>query len=67
MVEHTQTIRRLLPTNCLSLFDHFFWGGRGLVLEGLILFPARGRLAGINSSLSNKFFVNNKNLLNQEI
>ena len=66
MVEHTQTIRRLLPTNCLSLFDHFF-GGRGLVLEGLILFPARGRLAGINSSLSNKFFVNNKNLLNQEI
>ena len=66
MVEHTQTIRRLLPTNCLSLFDHFL-GGTGLVLEGLILFPAGGRLAGINSSLSNKFFVNNKNLLNQEI
>ena len=23
MVKHTQTIRRLLPTNCLSVFDHF--------------------------------------------
>ena len=31
MVKHTQTIRRLLPTNCLSVFDHFV----GLVLEGL--------------------------------
>ena len=23
MVKHTQTIRRLLPTNCLCVFDHF--------------------------------------------
>ena len=23
MVRHTQTIRRLLLTNCLSMFDHF--------------------------------------------
>ena len=23
MVKHTQTIRQLLPTNCLSVFDHF--------------------------------------------
>ena len=23
MVKHTQTIRRLLATNCLSVFDHF--------------------------------------------
>ena len=23
MVKHTQTNRRLLPTNCLSVFDHF--------------------------------------------
>ena len=23
MVKHTQTIRRLLPTNRLSVFDHF--------------------------------------------
>ena len=23
MVKHTQTIRRLLPTNCLSVFDDF--------------------------------------------
>ena len=32
MVEHTQTIRRLLQTNCLSVFDHFV----GLALKGLI-------------------------------
>ena len=31
MVKHTQTIRRLLPTNYLSVFDHF----TGLVLKGL--------------------------------
>ena len=23
MVKHTQTIDRLLPTNCSSVFDHF--------------------------------------------
>ena len=23
MVKYTQTIRRLLPTNCLSVFDHY--------------------------------------------
>ena len=32
MVEHTQTIGRLLPTNCLSVFDHFIT----LALKGLI-------------------------------
>ena len=31
MIKHTQTIRRLLPTNCLSVFDHFV----GLALKGL--------------------------------
>ena len=31
MVKHTQTIRRLLPTKCLSVFDHFV----GLGLKGL--------------------------------
>ena len=31
MVKHTQTIHRLLLTNCLSVFDHFV----GLVLKGL--------------------------------
>ena len=31
MVKHTQTIRRVLPTNVLSLFDHFV----GLALKGL--------------------------------
>ena len=32
MVKHTQTIRRLLTTTCLGVFDHFV----GLPLEGLI-------------------------------
>ena len=31
MVKHTQTIRRLMPTNCLIVFDHFV----GLALKGL--------------------------------
>ena len=31
MVKHTQIIRRPLPPNCLSVFDHFV----GLVLKGL--------------------------------
>ena len=31
MVQHTQTIRRLLPMNCLSVFNHFL----GLALKGL--------------------------------
>ena len=31
MIKHTQTIRRLLPTNWLSVFDHFV----GLALNGL--------------------------------
>ena len=33
MVKHTQTIRRELPTNCLSVFDHFV----KLALKGLKL------------------------------
>ena len=31
MVKHTQTIRRLLLTNCLSVFEHF----QRLALKGL--------------------------------
>ena len=33
MVKYIETTRRLLPTNCLSVFDHFV----GLALTGLIL------------------------------
>ena len=32
MVKHTQTLCRLLPTNCLTVFDHFV----GIVIKGLI-------------------------------
>ena len=31
MAKHTQIICRLLPTNCLSVFDRFVW----LALKGL--------------------------------
>ena len=31
MVKHTHTIRRLLPTNYLNVFDHFW----GLAFKGL--------------------------------
>ena len=37
MVKHTQTIFWLLPTNCLSVFDHFM----GLALKGLTTFAER--------------------------
>ena len=33
MVKHTQTIRRLLPTNCLSVFGHLV----GLALKGSVI------------------------------
>ena len=36
MVKHTRTIHRLLPTNCLSVFDHFV----DLALKGLSLYQA---------------------------
>ena len=35
MVKHTETIRRLLTTNFLSVFDHFV----GLALIGLKVMP----------------------------
>ena len=37
MVKHSQTIRRLLPTNCLSVFDHFV----GFALKGMKYFAKR--------------------------
>ena len=42
MVKHAQTIRRLLPTNCLSVFDHFV----GLALKGLRIQNNYWRLSG---------------------
>ena len=35
MVKHSHTIRRLLPTNCLSVFDHLVELARkGLICKG---------------------------------
>ena len=50
MVRPTQTIRRLLPMNCLSVFDHFV----GLVLKGLRL------SRGITLFLSSMFYYLSK-------
>ena len=41
MVKHTQTICRLLLTNCLSVFHHFV----GLALEGLSAVQSEKSLA----------------------
>ena len=35
MVKYTETICRQQPTNCLSVFDHVFFGGGGIMLTGL--------------------------------
>ena len=37
IVKHTQTICRLLPTNCLSVFDHIV----GLALKRLMYIQAK--------------------------
>ena len=42
MVKHTQTIRRLVPTNCLNVFHHFV----GLALKGL------NEIKGLSSNFS---------------
>ena len=39
IVKHTQTICRLLATNCLSLFDYFM----KLALKGLIKMKMNGK------------------------
>ena len=38
MIKHTQTIRRLLLKNCLSVFDHFFKRISALTLFKLVHF-----------------------------
>ena len=43
MVKQTQTIRRLLPTNCLSVFNHFV----GLSLKGFKYASDTAQLASI--------------------
>ena len=63
MVKHTQTktIRWLLPTNCLSVFDHFL----GLAFKGLkISFLMKHRLPTYNFltlSISAIIYLFNKN------
>ena len=63
MVKHIQAIRRLLPTNCLSVFDHFV----GLALTGLMFQPSRlikltygslSKYIALNSNVT----VNRKNI-----
>ena len=44
MIEHTQTIRRQQPTNCLSVYDHFV----GLEFKGLTIFSETAHLSSIH-------------------
>ena len=45
MVKHTQIVRRLLPTNCLRVFDHFV----GLALKGLKRFKGNSKSVSNNA------------------
>ena len=54
MVKHAQTVRRLLPTNCLSVFEHFM----GLALKGLTTYFLLDKC-----SFNPKFFFKSKNSL----
>ena len=58
MVKHTQTIRQLLPTNCLNVFDDFV----GLALKGLALFRETFRFI-----IGNPEGCQNKNVQPREI
>ena len=49
MVKHTQTVRRLLSTNCLGVFDHFV----GLALKGLVVREGDLNRRGCQSNLIN--------------
>ena len=53
MVKHTQKLFRLLPTNCLSLFDHFV----GLPLKGFreLCVRKNGQIVHVPHNLTNKF------------
>ena len=48
MVKHTQTIRRLLPTNCLRVFDHFV----GLAFNGLNILKTSPLIAETKRNIS---------------
>ena len=57
MVKHTHAICQLLPTNCLSVFDHFV----GLVLKELNLISTYARqliIFLLRSGRWNKFYFN---------
>ena len=63
MVKHIQAIRRLLPTNCLSVFDHSV----GLALMGLMFQPIRLIKLSYGSlskyvTLNSNVTVNRKNI-----
>ena len=65
MAKHTQTIRRLLPTNCLGVFDHFV----GLALTGLTntlllkSFEVINRINSLNGIIAQKNEVFHKGFL----
>ena len=56
MAKHIQTIRRLLPTNCLSVFDHFV----GFAPKGLIKCNQMKTLSTTRGILKNYVFLMEK-------
>ena len=53
MVKHTQTVRRLLPTYYLCMFDHFV----GLALKGIV---SKGSGSQKSQTISPKSLVSSK-------
>ena len=54
MVKHTQSIRRLLPTNCLSVFDHdveLAVKRLNMVFTSCLLKPALATLMCLNNPM----------------
>ena len=65
MVKHTQTICRLLPTNCLSVFDHFVkLALKGLKFVNQNFLPFEIKYFGKNASMyfNGVFIYNNFNI-----
>ena len=58
MAKHTQTFCQLLPTNCLSVFNHFM----GLALEGLIAAEAHSEIIQISKIDLFSLFLQNRPL-----
>ena len=68
MVKHTQTICWLLPTNCLSVFDHFVGMVLMRLMNSTMIILINEFLVKMSKENKNKtFLLSNFNLLNNDI